>query len=104
MTPEMSSILASASEGNSTVSITRPREGVWPSELRAIRLLEKDEYLKRVRLVDSPAEGTVTAVYILTPKGNRAAVEQRRPQAPVEHAGSVGTARQKVPRKPATRP
>ncbi|WP_046869254.1 hypothetical protein [Microvirga massiliensis] len=87
MTPDLLAILRrAAADPEGLASITRPRQGVWPGELHLIRLLEESEHLMRVRLRDSPAEGTVTAVYALTPKGRRAAAEEPKPGTDAEPA------------------
>jgi hypothetical protein len=77
ITPDMLAILMGAADANGEVSITRPRQAGWPDGLHHIRMLEKGEYLRRVAMVDRPAEGSITAVYVLTSKGQRAAADAR---------------------------
>jgi hypothetical protein len=91
MSPEMLAILArAAATPAGEIVIVRPREGVWPDELHLIRLLEKNECLRRVRVIDSPGDGTFTAVYALTPNGAKLAAELRKADLSAKEAPGVG--------------
>jgi hypothetical protein len=79
VTPEMRSILKGAAahpEGH--VCLSRPREGVWPEELRLFRTLEREGCLRLLATRDRAADGEVTATYAITHKGRAAAAEGER--------------------------
>jgi hypothetical protein len=59
------------------VSIERSREGCWPGELASIRRLEREGCLRLLATRDHPAEGRVTATYVITPEGRKAAAAER---------------------------
>jgi hypothetical protein len=88
---EMLSLLENASaHPDGQVSIERSREGCWPGELASIRGLERKGCLRLLATRDHPEEGRVTATYVITPEGRKAAEAERATSA---SAGSGSNAR-----------